>query len=98
MENKAIPDTSFISSQDPQSISIYPRLGSPGGWCSSPSEFVYFKVFLQAPHLICAIGTQGYSGGKGHVKAYKVQLAMAYSDANYYMENGAIKVRVFMKN
>ena len=91
MENKAIPDTSFISSQDPQSNSTYPRLGSPGGWCPSSSALVYFKVSLRAPHLICAIGTQGHSGGNGYVTTYKIELAITYSDAQHYMENGAIK-------
>ena len=101
MENKAIPDTAFTYSEVRVSLNPAefdtesPRLGSPGGWCPSSTDNVYFKVNLRAPHFICAIGIQGHSAADLYVTAYKIELAIKSSQGQYYEESGDIKVCVF---
>ena len=94
MENKAIPDSSFNSSHFHNSLNnSSPRLASTGGWCpSSSNSVVYFKVSLQAVHIICAIGLQGHSDEDGYVTKYIIKLAIEYPNEEYYRENGNIRV------
>lgn len=97
---KRIPDSRITASTyfDSSYYPFYGRLngkrGADGAWCSrnSNDRTDYLEVDMGSVHVICAVATQGGTGGYNKVTSYKLKLSLDGSTYNFYMEDNTVKV------
>ena len=95
-----IPDKRITASTyyNSQYYPFYGRLNGKRGWhdtwCSRNSDgrTGYLEVDMGSVHVICAVATQGGTGGDIKVTSYKLKLSLDGSRYNFYMEDNTVKV------
>ena len=67
--------------------------GSLGAWCTKTTDdrADYLQVDMGAVHSVCAVATQGATGGHW-VTSFKLKLSLDGTTFNYYMEDNSVKV------
>lgn len=76
------------------------KRGAAGAWCSRNSDdrTGYLEVDMGSVHVICAVATQGGTGGDIKVTSYKLKLSLDGSTYNFHMEDNTVKVFQGNKN
>ena len=69
------------------------RRGPHGAWCTKTADdrTDYLQVDMGAVRSVCAVATQGATGGFW-VTSFKLRLSLDGTTFNYYMEDNAVKV------
>ena len=94
-----IPDDRITASTfgDSNFQPYYGRLngqrGKYGVWCAETSDdrTDYLQVDMGAVRSVCAVATQGSTGG-ARTTSFKLRLSLDGTTFNYYMEDNAVKV------
>ena len=69
------------------------RRGSIGAWCTKTNNdrTDYLQVDMGAVRSVCAVETQGSTGGQW-ITSFKLELSLDGTTFNYYTENNTVKV------
>ena len=98
-DKNTIPDDRITASSlhDSRFHPYYGRLngrrGLRGAWCTKTTDdrTDYLQVDMGAVRTVCAVATQGATGGFW-VTSFKLKLSLDGTTFNHYMEDNAVKV------